>query len=75
MSKESWYCKNGYAKVGDTLEFSKFNSVSGKPDERATIIGFIPISNDNLRVTLLFDDKTRCCSDKIWDDRIVNEKE
>lgn len=68
----SWYCKNGYAKVGDTLEFSTYNSVSGKPGERATITGTLPIKNSTSHVTLLFDDKTRCSSDKIWDATIVN---
>lgn len=73
MEDNTWYCKNGYAKVGDTLEFSTYNSASGEAGEKATIVGFLPIPNDS-HVTLLFDDGTRCSSDKLWDARIYNEE-
>lgn len=72
MKPRQWFCKNGYAKVGDKLRFSTYNSVSGKAGETATIVGFLeePLLGD--MVILLFDDKTRCCSDKLWDAEIVS---
>ena len=73
MKTNQWYCRNGYAKVGDKLRFSSYNSVSGEPGETATIVGFIELPLLGDLVTLVFDDKTRCCSDKLWDAEIVND--
>ena len=74
MKTKQWFCKNGYAKVGDKIKFSSYNSVSGKPGETATIVGYIEtkLLGDHL-VTIVFDDKTRCCSDKLWDAEIVHD--
>jgi hypothetical protein len=72
MKTKQWFCKNGYAKVGDTLKFSEYNSVSGKPGETATIVGYIETKLLGDLVTIVFDDKTRCCSDKLWDAEIVS---
>lgn len=72
MEDRKWYCKNGYVGVGDTLEFSSYNSISGKSGERAKIVAYDD-TNKLLgdHVILIFDDGTTCCSDKIWNDTKV----